>query len=72
MIAKCQDPKFEANSVDPEGYTQLHLLVKRKFEAGKEKMKEELMVALLTYSRAKVDLPNNDGNTPLHSAVQVC
>ena len=71
VIARCQDFKFEANSVDSEGNTQFHLLVKRKFETGKEKLKEELMVALLTYSHAKVNYPNNDGNTPLHSAVQV-
>ena len=66
-----QDPAFEANARDEQGNTPLHLLVKRPFEEKNLMLKAELIVCMLTYSSADMEIPDHTGNTPLHTAVKV-
>ena len=71
MAEEIQDPTFQANARNEQGDTPLHLLVKRPFEKKKLKLKVELIVTMLTYSEADMDIPDNTGSTPLHTAVEV-
>ena len=60
---------MSANAVDDDGCAPIHAIVQKKFKSEEEKMK--LLVALLTYSDADVNLRMANGSTALHLAAQV-
>ena len=71
LTKRVKDSSFEANATNEHDETPLHLLVKRPFTQDKLQLKMELIISMLTYSRADMNIPDNSGNSPLHSAVKV-
>ena len=71
LTKQLQDPAFDSNARDEQGDTSLHLLVKRSFDEKALRLKAELIVCMLTYSAVDIDISDNTGNTPLHTAVKV-
>ena len=72
LIQDLQQPGVDANELDVNGDAPLHAIVKRKC-ANKAERKEklELLVSLLTYSDADVNLQVENDMTALHLAAEV-
>lgn len=61
-------PGEDVDAVDPSGdMAALHYLVK-----GKYQHKLDLILTLLVFTEANIDLTTSQGKTPFHLAVEVC
>ena len=62
--------ELRKQGADPNDSFLLHTILKRKYK--REKKRQKLLLAALTYSEADVNLRDATGRTALHCAVEVC